>query len=125
MVLADGNAIGGDSMVVMPPSTSFASAAVPAASPVMRQFAVPPPHAGGCNAVPDWLVDSGSPRCQRPEVAVFESAARIQAFCVSKLSVNSCVGADAGWNSAVNVVSSVGVEISCVCASPSDHDAKS
>src|SRR5262245_30849383 len=82
-------------MVVTPPSTSLAPADAPAVRPVARQL-MP------LNALPSCLgppesVGSGSPRSQRPVVAVSVPAGlRVQPRSLSKLSANTIPGSGVG-----------------------------
>src|SRR5262245_42249954 len=118
-----GSTIAGDWMDVVPLSTSFAPAQGPAVSPVIRQFDVPSAQASTWRATRPRWVGMGSPRSHRPRVTVsVPSGLTTQPRSLSKSSAKTMVGG-AGWNVAVNVVSATGVEISCVAAPPSDHEA--
>src|SRR6188508_2449276 len=108
----------------MPSSTSAEPTAEPAASPVTKQFTEGPSQVPSCSVTPLNVVGCGSPRAQRPRGAVFAPDVSVQPPAASKLSLNRFVVV-AGWNSAVSVVSSLGVVISCVACPPSDQDTKS
>src|ERR1043165_3119050 len=102
----------GDCTDAWPPSTSLDQAEEFAASPVTKQF-TEAWQLPGCSETPSDEVDCGSPRCHSPVVAVFAPAVLFQPRAASKSSLKTTDGAE-GWNNAVNVVSSVGVVISCV-----------
>src|SRR6187399_3481118 len=107
-----GSTMAGDWIEVWPPSTSWEPTAEPAASPVTKQLAEAS-QLPGCTVVPSYALGCGSPRCHWPVVAWLPPGVSVQPRADSKSSLNNVLEA-AGWNSAVKVVSLVGVTISCV-----------